>query len=55
MVPDFRSAEINSLNYVSGRGYTLDLTFVLVFLVLMLMSYIFSYGAQLQELSDETL
>lgn len=34
---------------------TLELSFVVVFFVLLLMSYIFSYGAQLQQLSDETL
>lgn len=36
-------------------NYTFDLGFVIVFFVLLLMSYIFSYGAQLQQLSDETL
>lgn len=36
-------------------NYEIDLGFVIVFLVIMLMSYIFSYGAELQKLSDETL
>ena len=36
-------------------NYTLELGFVVVFFVLLLMSYIFAYGAQLQQLSDETL
>ncbi len=34
---------------------TFEFSFVVVFFVLLLMSYIFSYGAQLQQLSDETL
>jgi len=36
-------------------NYELELGFLVVFFVLLLMSYIFSYGAQLQQLSDETL
>ena len=36
-------------------NYTLELGFIVVFFVLLLMSYIFAYGAQLQQLSDETL
>lgn len=36
-------------------NYTLELSFVVVFFVLLLMSYIFSYGTELQKLSDETL
>ncbi|MBQ8263621.1 MAG: DUF2975 domain-containing protein, partial [Clostridia bacterium] len=36
-------------------NFTLELGFIIVFFVLLLMSYIFSYGAQLQQLSDETL
>ncbi len=35
--------------------HTLDLTFLLVFFVLRLMSYLFAYGVELQKLSDETL
>lgn len=34
---------------------TMDWTFVLVFFVLMLLSYVFSYGVRLQQESDETL
>lgn len=36
-------------------AFTMDYTFVLVFFVLMLLSYVFSYGVQLQKESDETL
>ena len=36
-------------------NYTLDLNFLLVFFALILMAHIFDYGAQLQQLSDETL
>lgn len=36
-------------------NYQLDFTFLILFFVLLLLSYIFEYGAQLQQLSDETL
>lgn len=36
-------------------NYTFDLSFIVVFFLLLLMSYIFSYGSELQKLSDETL
>lgn len=36
-------------------NYTLELGCIVVFFLLLLMSYIFTYGAQLQQLSDETL
>lgn len=36
-------------------NYSFDLTFLLVAAGLFLLSYIFHYGAQLQQLSDETL
>ena len=36
-------------------NYTFDLSFLVVFFVLLLMSYIFRYGAELQQLSNETL
>ena len=36
-------------------NYTVDLSFLVVFFVLLLMSYIFRYGTELQRLSDETL
>ena len=36
-------------------NYQVDLTFLVLFFVLLLMSHIFHYGAQLQQLSDETL
>ena len=35
--------------------YKLDLTFLVVFFVLLLVSYIFDYGTKLQKLDDETL
>ena len=36
-------------------NYTFDLSFLIVFFVLLLMAHIFNYGAELQQLSDETL
>ena len=36
-------------------NYELDLSFLVIAAVLLLLSYIFSYGQQLQQLSDETL
>lgn len=36
-------------------NYTIDISFLIVSVVLLLLSYIFRYGAQLQQLSDETL
>jgi len=36
-------------------NFSVDLTFLLVFFLLLLTSYIFRYGAELQKLSDETL
>lgn len=36
-------------------NYSLDLTFLIGFFLLLLISYIFRYGAELQQLSDETL
>lgn len=38
-----------------GVSYRLDVSFFLIFLVLEMVSYIFRYGAELQQLSDETL
>lgn len=38
-----------------SANFTLELGFIVVFFILLLMSYIFSYGAELQQLSDETL
>lgn len=35
--------------------YNVDFSFVLVFLIIMFLSYIFSYGQKLQQESDETL
>lgn len=36
-------------------NYELDITFVIISAVLFLLSYIFRYGSELQQLSDETL
>jgi len=36
-------------------NYTFDVGFLVVFAILMLVSWIFEYGAELQKLSDETL
>lgn len=53
-VHTYKLAEL--INSVSVRpNYLVDLTFLLLFFVLLLMSHIFNYGAQLQQLSDETL
>ena len=57
------AVRIFGIDSIAGTGmirsvtanYSFDLTFIVVFFVLMLMSYIFSYGSQLQNLSDETL
>jgi len=45
---------IGGSEYVSVN-YSFDLSFLIVFFVLLLLSYLFSYGAELQKLSDETL
>ena len=36
-------------------NYTIDISFLIVSAVLLLLSYIFRYGSELQQLSDETL
>ena len=38
-----------------GSMFHVDLTFLIYWVILMLLSYVFSYGQQLQQLSDETL
>jgi len=38
-----------------GGMFTVDLTFVVYWAILLLLSYVFHYGEQLQQLSDETL
>ena len=38
-----------------GGMFNVDLTFLLYWAILMLLSYVFRYGEQLQQLSDETL
>lgn len=47
----FSSAAISRVEF----AFTMDLNFVLVFCILMLLSYVFAYGQQLQQESDETL
>ena len=38
-----------------GGLFTVDLTFIIYWAVLLLLSYVFRYGEELQQLSDETL
>ena len=52
--------ELSGLMDAMGAGsvtvnYTLELGFIVVFFLFLLMSYLFSYGAELQTFSDETL
>lgn len=47
----FLSDKITSVT----TGYSFDLTFVIYAFLLFLLSYIFQYGRELQQLSDETL
>ncbi len=47
----FDMAQVSSVTI----NYRLDLSFLAVFAVLLLLSYIFRYGEELQTLSDETL
>lgn len=49
--------ELFSKSAVTGISgyYELDLSFLITASVLLLLAYIFSYGAELQKLSDETL
>lgn len=54
---NFHMEDLFNSNLVSGITveYTIDLWFVVVFIILQLMSYVFKYGEELQQLSDETL
>ena len=54
---NFGVANLIDGSAISDRSidYDLDLNFLILFAVLLLLSYIFEYGAQLQQLSDETL
>lgn len=47
----FSSAAVDRLEYV----FTMNFNFVIIFAVLMLLSYVFTYGLVLQKESDETL
>ena len=51
-LPDLLLSE--KITHISGM-FTLDLTFVVYWAFLMLLSYVFRYGEELQQLSDETL
>ena len=42
------------ITHVSGM-FNVDLTFLIYWAILMLLSYVFAYGEQLQQLDDETL
>ena len=42
------------ISHVSGM-FEVDLTFLIYWAIFTLLSYVFSYGEQLQKLSDETL
>ena len=42
------------ISHVGGM-FTIDLAFVIYWAILMLLSYVFRYGEELQQLSDETL
>ena len=51
-LPDLLLSE--KITHIGGM-FTLDLTFVVYWAFLMLLSYVFRYGEELQQLSDETL
>lgn len=51
-IPDLLIGE--KITHVTAN-YTIDISFLLISAVLLLLSYIFRYGTQLQQLSDETL
>ncbi len=44
----------DKITHVGGM-FNVDLTFVVYWAILLLLSYVFSYGEELQQLSDETL
>lgn len=51
-LPDLMNPEL--VTHI-GINYNLDLTFLLSFAILRLLSYVFHYGEELQKLSDETV
>ena len=63
MIKTFFALRAFGLDSFAGDGfiqavranYSWDFSYIVAFFVLLLMAYIFSYGAQLQQLSDETL
>ncbi len=46
---------LESNNIHTTTSFTFDINFIIVSAVIYLLSYVFRYGAQLQQLSDETL
>ena len=54
-VYDLGSVFLNTNIVACSAEFKLDMTFIAVFCVLHLLSYIFKYGEELQQLSDETL
>jgi hypothetical protein len=44
----------DKITHISGM-FNVDLTFVVYWAILLLLSYVFRYGEDLQQLSDETL
>lgn len=56
-VMDFNVMDIFNQNVVEriSINYTFDLNFLFIAFILYLLSYVFEYGEELQQLSDETL
>ena len=52
---DLGSVFLNEKIVACTAEFKLDMTFAVVFAVLYLLSYVFRYGEELQQLSDETL
>lgn len=52
---DLSNLPQNSLIQSVRANLSFDVTFIVIFFVLLLASYIFQYGQELQQLSDETL
>ena len=52
---DMNSIFLNDKIVGVGYNFRIDTTFIFVALVLFLLSYVFRYGTQLQQLSDEIL
>ena len=52
---DLPSLLINGTVIHITANFNIDFTFVVISIVFFLLSYIFQYGEELQQLSDETL